>query len=1152
MLQTKRLISAFLAIVFIFSICPVFPIFADDNVIHISSEKDLVKLAKNCTLDSFSEGKTVVLEKDINLSKSNFKGIPYFKGTFNGNSHTISGFSYKEDGNKIGFFRILGNGGTIKDLTVDLSIIPSGTAEYIGGIAGKNMGTITNCSVSGTIQAKSYVGGVAGVNCADGVTINCRFKGGVYGEHYVGGICGENLGQVINCENSGYINNKAQSITPDISEIDFSNLISTENFADITDVGGICGYSAGILQGCTNTGEVGYQHLGYNVGGICGRQAAYIAGCANKGKVFGRKDVGGICGQMEPYTTLLYSENSLNALSSELNTLQSLVDNAINNTNSSRFDISNRLSSLRSYTDSAKDSIDKMTDLTTDQINSGIDSVNDYISRISSTVDEITPFVESISDQTNKISQISKNYSDAFDKLDEAYDKIDTDLLVSASDKLSAAMKDFADASKRADTAISRISTGLGDLNDLFAAIKNLGNSINDLNSAAKKISDALDAVNSALDKIIQSIKNQHRVDPNDIAALLTEMKNSVTAIKSAINLISSSAATLSQAINNLVSYINSTDIDSLERGFEILSDAVDDLRSGLLKTRTALEAFSEVFKNVSGASTDVKDAFDIIRKTTESIGDELDKTISDMTAIKNSIIAFTKQPSLEIDRISDDFIYNKNKLSSSLSEISNAIFDAGDILDDTAASLGNSFSAISNQMNNIIDCITGAIDEAENKSAKIEDYFEDVSDAETFSSTKGQLKNCKNTGTVDADLNVGGIAGSMAIEYDFDPEDDATKSGKKSLNFTYTTLAVINSCTNRGTVNVKKDYAGGIVGKSDLGTVYNSIGCGEITSKSGGYIGGIAGYSNLSIRNCSSKATLSGDKYVGGIAGSSNNINASYSIANIKEHGEYAGAITGESSGNTSGCFYVNGELGGIDGISYTGSAEQISYDSLMQRENIPDDLRFITVTFIDEDGETVSEMNTEYGGSIDKNKIPAPPQKDDVFGEWSEKDFENIVYDLNVYAQYSNYVSAIESDAKRENDIPVFVAESKFAADPKLSATKSNAAPSSAVEAWDIEINGNTESAAKMHYKLPNGISPKKVTVKTLKDGKWVTEKAEIDGSYLVFDVPAEKASIMVAKKSVLPKVIGFSTLTLAILLAVFIILKHTNFKKSAAKPA
>ena len=62
---------------------------ADSDVIVISSAKELIEFANNCKYDSYSRGRTVRLVTDINLSNTDFKGIPYFDGTFDGANHTV-------------------------------------------------------------------------------------------------------------------------------------------------------------------------------------------------------------------------------------------------------------------------------------------------------------------------------------------------------------------------------------------------------------------------------------------------------------------------------------------------------------------------------------------------------------------------------------------------------------------------------------------------------------------------------------------------------------------------------------------------------------------------------------------------------------------------------------------------------------------------------------------------------------------------------------------------------------------------------------------------------------------------------------------------------------------------------------------------------
>ena len=61
------------------------------DTVFVRTAEDLVQLAENCTLDSWSQGRIVRLEADIDLSGTDFTPIPTFGGTFEGQGHTISG-----------------------------------------------------------------------------------------------------------------------------------------------------------------------------------------------------------------------------------------------------------------------------------------------------------------------------------------------------------------------------------------------------------------------------------------------------------------------------------------------------------------------------------------------------------------------------------------------------------------------------------------------------------------------------------------------------------------------------------------------------------------------------------------------------------------------------------------------------------------------------------------------------------------------------------------------------------------------------------------------------------------------------------------------------------------------------------------------------
>ena len=198
---------------------------APKDTVYLSSADDLIQLAKNCRLDSWSQNRTVVLEADINLSSVDFNGIPSFGGTWEGQNHAITGLSLSQDGSVQGLFRYVQQGALVRDMTVKGRIKPGGTRASVGGIAGSNTGTLHNCRFEGVSSGASVVGGIAGTNLAAGVIESCTTTGSVYGAHFIGGIAGENHGIIANCTNTSSVNTTVEQNDIDLSSLTLNDLI---------------------------------------------------------------------------------------------------------------------------------------------------------------------------------------------------------------------------------------------------------------------------------------------------------------------------------------------------------------------------------------------------------------------------------------------------------------------------------------------------------------------------------------------------------------------------------------------------------------------------------------------------------------------------------------------------------------------------------------------------------------------------------------------------------------------------------------------------------------------------------------------------------------------------------------------------------------
>jgi len=332
---------------------PVIPI----RKIEISTAEEFLEFAENCRLDSFSQNLEVYLTEDIDLTGRSFDGVPTFGGTFWGKRHSISGVTITSDGSNQGLFRYLTEGAVVRDLNVEGKVQPGGSCGNVGGIVGTNSGEVRNCSFSGTVSGGDCVGGITGENTVTGIIHNCSAAGEIHGDHFVGGIAGRNYGVIRNAKNEARVNTTPQQNTVELSDITLDNMVNSEAVNTATDIGGIAGISSGVIRDSENHAAVGYRQMAYNIGGIAGTQSGYIVDCSNYGDIQGRKEVGGIVGQMEPVTVIEFTEDTLQILKGQLNTMSGLVNQASGNAQSNASQITGKIAILQDQAQTAKDAV---------------------------------------------------------------------------------------------------------------------------------------------------------------------------------------------------------------------------------------------------------------------------------------------------------------------------------------------------------------------------------------------------------------------------------------------------------------------------------------------------------------------------------------------------------------------------------------------------------------------------------------------------------------------------------------------------------------------------------------------------------------------------------------------------------------------------
>ncbi len=163
------------------------------------------------TDDDFSEGGDFYNNQKGWIPIGQLYSTP-FNGTFDGNGFAIVGLFAKVsnyNGSYSGLFGI--NNGTIMNLAVVNGSITDTSSgyTYVGGIAGRNTGTISNCYNSMTVSTMTYGGGIAGQNA--GLITDCYNIGNVIkAQNYgtiSGGIVGYNLtdATISSCYNAGNV-----------------------------------------------------------------------------------------------------------------------------------------------------------------------------------------------------------------------------------------------------------------------------------------------------------------------------------------------------------------------------------------------------------------------------------------------------------------------------------------------------------------------------------------------------------------------------------------------------------------------------------------------------------------------------------------------------------------------------------------------------------------------------------------------------------------------------------------------------------------------------------------------------------------------------------------------------------------------------------
>ena len=1142
------LLISIVASLFLSALVPIIS-FADSDVIYIKDKEDFLDFAKNCSYDAWSRGKSFALSADISLEGEQFSPIPSFSGTFDGAGHKISGLNITGAYSPAGLFSKTEEGAVIKNLTVMGAIAPAGDKGLVGGIVGDNAGELEGCSFIGTVIGRSQTGGVVGFNRLTGSVLSCSADGEILGENCTGGIVGSNEGLISSSKSLAKVNTISTNPSISLDELNISLTLDITKLPTLSgsapsDTGGIAGYSTGIILGCNNSGTVGYKHIGYNVGGIVGRSSGHLASNENTGDVFGRKDVGGIVGHLEPYISYNLSEDILASLKSELDRMNDLIDKAAADTKGQIPAVSNRIDTILTHLEDATGSLEVI-----------MNGIGNYGDNLTGTVNQISNIIANVIDMIAEegvgISNITQNISNSINSLNLALNKI----TVAPEGSDTSAYQDLISTISNLNNAMTDVNAGLNNIKEGFAALQS---AINVTEGQEKAVEEALTTILNGTTELSQAFSNLS----DALGKLSVAIENGNffgSEVTDALNQFSSSTDGMSDAtlkISGGISVILSNvslDFASLYTGLSEISVALSDFSNASIDAGNSLSSLTSALNKSEPAITDIKASFGYLKTA-------MDNSSAFATKIEGIIQYLNTTDPIQLPTPSEDIKVKATELFVSIkameSELKLLNLDITSISDELVGTLSEINKCTERISDILVEMIYGLNDT---------DIFDDeVSEEEIYQITYGKVYSSHNKGCVYADINVGGIAGVIGLEYALDPEDDLSADLSITQKKEYQLKAVIHNSKNSGSITSKRDCVGGIVGKMDFGTVYGCESYGNAVSEGGSYVGGIAGISAGLISSCYTKCYLSGDKYIGGIVGSGvtedfsgdgSLVKGCYSMVKITKYTQFAGAISGTYAGEYEGNYFVSDLLCGIDRVSYSGKAEPIKYEDLIKRRYVPDGFYGFTLDFV-ADGVVIKSLSFKYGDSFDESVFPKIPSKDGHYGYWDTTKLQNLHFDTVVTAVYKPYITAIGSEEKRENGREIFFVDGEFTDGDQISISKSpNHSKVSSleenllssyeiIESWVLHIPGDDFKTHNIHF-LP---STNNASVYVRVDGEWTEVETEELGSYLTFDAVGNEISIALVKKT--PKILAISLMGVGVLLLSLAVVMSIVYKKKEKK--
>ncbi|MBQ7563478.1 MAG: hypothetical protein IJT16_05755 [Lachnospiraceae bacterium] len=995
-----------------------------------------------------------------------------------------------------GYFE--GQGYTIKGISTDKKGY-AGLFDYTQPTA-----VIANLNVEGILRPEGsamVIGGIVGDNY--GVIQNCSFAGTVKGKDYIGGIAGFNEvgGSIIDCTSYGKI-------------------------TGVHYTGGICGENAGGIANCTNSSNVNItvddtkasitdfsldtykQSLlsifsgnesekknktttitgSIDTGGIAGLSLGAVTGCTNRGTI-GYEHVGyntgGIAGRSSGYIEACENYGPVYG----------------------RKDVGGIVGQAEPYVQ--------------------LDLTQDIIAQITANIGDLHDLIDTtLTDAGNVSDVIAMRLNVVKSFADKALD--DTNFLANSAEY-------FVDnAMSTANEAISRIDFVLEELDKEDGVFDNLSESASEAKHAAQQIK-----------RTVQDISIEKYMTDSDREAYYYAREQ-----------IDLAADGHDAAIRDVFGEdYDPTAEELIERADEIEEAYMERHGGNERQQHGDGDTFAEQMENYADTITRLvrqyvpeltdQEVRDIKKFASyvEDTGHELREAGESAREIVSNL---NGRDRLVLPTLGDDFHVRTNSLNTNMQGISDNLGFLNQEVSGSADTLIGDLADVNDQFNKLLLLITDAMDGALEM-----DYvttYEDNSDDVAETCIDGTVADSLNNAKVEGDLDVGGIAGTMAIEYEFDLESDITGIKDSKVNSTYLSKCVLRSNVNNNPVTSEKSYIGGIVGLQEMGTVLRCENYGKVLSKSGDYVGGIAGESLSTIKLCAASSIENGKDYVGGIVGKGDDIYDCFAIPNIEEAENYRGGIAGavEDNGTVKNNYFCGSQYAGIDQISFTGKAEPLSYEEMLGREGVPRRFRSFMIRFTLDDDE-VGALPVVYGDSLEESKFPVPELKEGYYAEWEIKELTDIASNVEVKAEEHKYVTTLAGDRLRDDGQSMLLVDGSFKEGDALSVESVIAVGLPIENVTEHYVASIPDDGTLTHTLRYQPLPGEEVLIYTRVGNEWRKVKTREYAGYELFDASGNTVEFAVsAVEGIDQKYILIGVAAAAVVLIVLFLIIYGHIKR------